>query len=422
VSAAADRAPAGACENAAIAAVAASSLLPFVIFHGMFSRLFWFGDELDLIDQLDRLGWWKWVWLVFAENFVPFFKVLWGGAVYAGGGSYGFMLLLLWLAHGVTVACFGRLLRGVGLGWTAVIAGMLLFGLAPSNYETLTWSVQGSAVLALTFQLLALDACFRGARVGWPLAGVLSSALSFSRGVLAGPLSALATWCSGRRAGRWGRAALLLAPAVLVGLLISVLAEGNHQHMRGHWGQAGIYALWYFCLNPAYALFDVASSGWRTTLILGALKLGLVGWGLRRSGGRLRVLLVVMLAFDLGNAVLLGVGRYHTGIGTVTSSRYQYSSLVAVLPAAGFALERLVTRRQLPVALLRALLGAAGAALAVGLILLWPRELDHFTRWRGTDSRRILFEDPHPDPYGVPGIPFMPMDRAKALIAKYHLH
>ncbi len=33
---------------------------------GLFSRLYWFGDEFDLIDQIDRLGFWRWVWLAFA--------------------------------------------------------------------------------------------------------------------------------------------------------------------------------------------------------------------------------------------------------------------------------------------------------------------------------------------------------------------
>jgi hypothetical protein len=130
----------------------------------------------------------------------------------------------------------------------------------------------------------------------------------------------------------------------------------------------------------------------------------------------------VFLAFDLGNAVLLGVGRYHTGILTAVSSRYQYASLAAVLPAAALALDQLRLGLRIPTGLRRPLLATGGLALAGGLIVCWPIEVDHFTRWRGIDSRRILFEDPNPDPHGVPGIPFMPMDRAKELIAKYHLH
>ena len=42
------------------------SLLPYVLNRGLFSRLYWFGDEFDLIDQIDRLGFWRWVWLAFA--------------------------------------------------------------------------------------------------------------------------------------------------------------------------------------------------------------------------------------------------------------------------------------------------------------------------------------------------------------------
>ena len=52
----------------------------------------------------------------------------------------------------------------------------------------------------------------------------------------------------------------------------------------------------------------------------------------------------------------------------------------------------------------------------------WQAELEPFTTWRGTESRRMLFVEPNPDPHGVPGIPGLEMDRAKALVTKYNLH
>jgi len=404
-----------------LAAVGAAALLPYLLYHAMFARLFWFGDELDLIDQFNRMGFWKWVWLVFAENFVPLFKVLWGGAVLVFGGSYGAMIALVWLTHALNVALFGRLLRICGLGWVGVLCCQVIFGLAPSNLETLAWSVQWSAVLSLTFMLAALDAFFRQPGITRPVVHSLASALTFSRGVLTGPLVALASLLAGRREGRGVRIALYLAPAIVVAGLIVLLAEGNHQHMRGHGAAAFVYGLWYFCLNPAYDLLGIASWGWRTTLLLGALKVSLMGWALVRSGGRLRTLLLVLLAFDLGNAVLLGVGRFHTGILTVNSSRYQYASLAATLPFLGFGIESWGGRfRGAPV--LRLVQGAVLAFLAVALVRYWPVDLDHFTDWRGTDSRRILFLEAAPDPHAVPGIPFMTMVRAKELIARYHLH
>lgn len=415
-------APRRLAEGWILAAAGAGSLLPYVLYHAMFARLFWFGDEFDLIDQFSRMGFWKWVWLAFAENFVPVFKVLWGGAALAFGGSYGAMIALLWLTHALNVTLLGRLLRAGGLGWVGVLCCQIVFGLAPTNLETLGWSVQWSAVLSLLFMLAALDAFFRRPGVGRPVVHSLGSALTFSRGVLTGPLVALASLLTGRREGRWGRVVLYLAPAVVVAALIVLLAEGNHQHMRGHGAAALVYGLWYFCLNPAYDLLGIASWGWRTTLLLGALKVSLLTWALRRSGGRLRALLVVLLVFDLGNAMLLGVGRFNTGLLTVGSSRYQYASLAATLPFVGFGLEYWVGRLRFPPAGRRLVAGAALAALAAVLIRSWSVDLDRFTTWRGTDSRRILFVEAAPDPHGVPGIPFMPMDRAKQLIAQYHLH
>src|SRR5580698_1238446 len=127
-----------------LAGSACASLLPLFIYHRLFVQLFWFGDEFDLIDQIDRLGFWKWVWLTFAENFVPLFKVLWGGAVIGFGGSYAAMIAIVWLTHGLNVALLGRVMRTCGLSWSAVFIAQVVFGLTAANCETLGWSVQWS--------------------------------------------------------------------------------------------------------------------------------------------------------------------------------------------------------------------------------------------------------------------------------------
>lgn len=402
-----------------------ASLAPYVVFHAQFARLFWFGDEFDLIDQFDRMGFWKWVWLVFAENFVPVFKVLWGGAVLALGGSYDGMMALVWVTHALNVALLGRLMRTCGLSWVAVFLAQAVFGLAVVNFETLGWSVQWSAILSVTGMLASLDALFRSDRTAAPLAWATASALSFSRGVLTGPLAALGRFLLGTGeapAVRLRRAAPYLVPAVVVGALISLLAAGNHKHLAGHVGEAMVYGLWYFGLNPVHRLFAVESWGWRTTVLLGILKVLVIAWSLREARGKARILFVLLLAFDLSNAVLLGIGRYHTGILTTVASRYQYASLLAMMPIAGFWADEL-SRRGLPATTIRqALWTAVLLLLAVHLVRAWPGELEGFTVWRGTDSRRILFVEASPDPHGVPGIPFLPMARAKELIAKYHLH
>jgi hypothetical protein len=401
------------------------ALAPFVAYHRMFGRLYWFGDEFDLIDQFDRLGFWHWMWLVFAENFVPLFKLLWGGAVFVFGGSYAAMLTIVWLTHAVNVALLGKLMRTCGFSWVAVLTAQAAFGLTKANLETLAWTVQWSAVLSLTFLLLALDCFFRSPYGRSPIAWGAASALSFSRGVLTGALLALGCAWPGFRAGflkRAAHAAAYLLPAIAVGFLITVLAAGNHQHMKGHEAEAGVFALWYYCLNPAHYVLSVESWGPRTVTILGLCKFALAGWAILQSRGSQRLLIILMVAFDLGNAVLLGIGRYHTGLLAAGSSRYQYASLIGIVPAFGFWLSRQWERLPGPGALRNLAFAALLCVTSVFLIRQWPQELDPFTASRGSDSRRTLLVDPFPAPNSVPGIPGLPVEKAKALIAKYHLH
>jgi hypothetical protein len=401
------------------------ALVPFLAYHGMFKRLYWFGDEFDLIDQMDRLGFWRWVWLPLAENFVPLFKILWGGSVLAFGGSYSAMIAIAWLTHGLNVFLLGRLMRTCGLAWPAIFIAQLVFGLAPSNLETLAWSVQWSAMLSVTFMLLAFDSYFRKPHGLAPCGWVAASALSFSRGVLTGVLLALASIQAGGRAGLRRRGVYAIAyvlPAVLVGLLIAVMVPtGNQRHMEGHWGQAALYGAWYYCMNPTHYLFGVESVGPRTVIVLGLLKLALVGWGLARSSGPTRALFILLLAFDLGNAALQGIGRYHLGLLTAMSSRYQYASLIACLPTAGFWISHVGQRIPIPNGARKVALSFLLAATATTLLVQWPKELDPFTVWRGTDSRRLFLQPPDPA-QAVPGYPGFPMERTRQLIAKYNLH
>lgn len=404
------------------------SLAPFVAWHALFGPLYWFADEFDLIDQFDRLGFWHWMWLAFAENFVPLFKLLWGGSVLAFGGSYSAMLTIVWLTHALNVALFGRLMRAAGLAWAAVLVAQLAFALTPGNIETLGWSVQWSAILSVTFMLLALDCAFRSTDIRGPVGWSAASALSFSRGVLTGFLAAgallLLHWRSlGERRRRLAFAGACVAPSVAVALVITVIVPSvSRSHMAGHWGAAAMFGAWYYCVNPMHHLFDIDSWGPRTTVLLGLLKVALVAWSLARSTGRTRALFAVLLAFDLGNATLLGIGRYQTGLLASVSSRYQYGSLVAVLPAAGFLFSRLWARLPAPESVRR--LGLAALLVAAGWTMCrqWPVDLAVFVGPRGTENRRILISDPDPGPYSVPWFPGFPTQRAKDLIAKYNLH
>jgi hypothetical protein len=403
------------------------ALAPLVAYHRLFARLFWYGDEFDLIDQFDRIGFGRWLGTVFAENYVPLFKLLWGGAIFVFGGSYAAMIVLVWLTHGLNVALLGRVMRACGLPWVAVAVALMAFGLTAANFETLAWSVQWSAVLSSTFMLLAIDAFLRApfglASYGWATA----SALSFSRGVLTGGMLACAglwpaTGAAGRPSGRKLRALAYLVPSVGVALLIATMATGNHRHMSGHFGEAAAYGTWNYCLNPAHRLLSVDSNGWRTVVFLGLCKLALAAWAIARGRGRQRILFVLLVAFDVGNAALLGVGRYHTGLPTAVASRYQYASLIGIAPLAGFWVARLWDRIPAPAVLRSAAAMALLFAVAVLMIRQWPDELEGFTFSRGTQSRETLLEDPHPDPHSVPGMPYLDVSRAKALIKKYDLH
>lgn len=415
------------------ALVAVAAIVPFVLFNRQFGQLYWFGDEWDLLDQIDRMGVWQWSWQVFAENFVPVFKLLWAGAVHLGGGSYLFMLGCLWCTHALNTYLFGRLLRSVGMGWTGVLAGQVLFALPPQNWETLAWSVQWSAMLSTCFLLMSallLVPLLRQSShlIHWTaFAGVficcLFSAWSFSRGVLTGILVA-AGWLlvvqNGTVTRRLLPAVIFVVPSALTAVLIASFSSGNHQHMDGHLVDAIHYALCNFLLNPFHALLGTDSWGPYTTVLLSLLKLALISWGLWRAPAGLRLFLLLAVVFDLGNAALLGIGRYHTGILTAISSRYQYGSLLATAPFLAFWLEQQIGRCRV-----------AGLHLPVkvtvlSLLLLigrgWHGQISLIIPSRGTAPRETLAEASPASRFDVAGIPSMSLERARQVAEKFHLH
>lgn len=420
------------------------SVLPLLFLHQDFARLFWFGDEWDLLDQVWRTGFWTWTFQAFAENFVPLFKLLWFGLVVLGDGDYRLMIGVLWFTHAVNVALFGLLLREGGLGWLPSVFSMAIFGLTPTNLETLGWSVQWSAVLATTFFLWAAwwqtRHLSRAHAWSWKHHGVLfllcaASALCFSRGVVTGcALAAIALWpVSSSWMEQWPQrlrtGVICFLPAFVVALLIVVTQPGGNHHHLGEDGDRlfgmARYAAWYFGMNPFHRLLGVDSWGWRTTTLLAAAKIALVIWGLRRSNDRTRRLLALLLIFDIGNAALLGIGRFHTGLPTANSSRYQYASLICTLPFLAVWLEHLLGKvRGLSSGRPRAVVGIAVVLVATFLVVRsWPEETEPFTVSRGQYTRDLLTRNPHPPAEeAIPGIPFLPTARAKELMQHYNLH
>lgn len=414
------------------------ALLPFLIWYREFKELFWFGDDFFLLDQIAQMGMIKWTTLVFSENFVPLFKVLWGNAVFLFGGSYLAMLWLLWLSHALNTFFFARILNSAGFSKIATLFSVMIFAISPVNIETLGWSVQWSAVLATNFLLIGLWWLERNRehldgfswRIHLPLfIFATASACSFSRGVLTGAVMALGCLlptilCFRPRlfSKKLPGALLCLLPALAVAIVIKLSSSGNHQHMTGHWGEILAFGASYFLLNPAHALLGNTSLHPVTMMLIATFKIGLVIAALRLSRGRVLHTLLLLLAFDLGNALLLGIGRYHTGFLAAMSSRYQYSSLIAALPFAGVILSTLISR--IPRLKPRRWITIVTMILIAAYSLWgWPATLAKFTGWRGTEVRRLLAEPTTNDPsVMVPTLEFMHIERAKALQRAYDLH
>ncbi len=420
-----------------IIAASLLALAPFLIWHRQFRELFWFGDDLFLLDQMTQMSLGEWVGVVFAENFVPLFKLLWSGAVFGLNGSYPGMLTMLWLTHAACAVLFGRLLLRAGFSALASAAAVLVFALTPTNIETLGWATQWSAILATVFLLLGLwwlekhrdETATFSARVHLPLMlFAAASACSFSRGVLTGavlafglflPLLLTASWRSLTR--RVPAALLCLLPPLIVAAMIKLGSSGLHQQLGENLGRSIEYGLSYFLLNPWHALLG-GSLHPGALLGVATLKLGIMAAALWLATGRVRQVLLLLLAYDLGSAVLLGIGRHDTGFLASMSSRYQYSSLLGSLPFAAIVLDALLG--QLPNERLRFRTTLAMLVLTAGLCLRgWPSTLSDFAGWRGTDLRRLIAAPVTSDPsVRVPALEFMHIERAKALQRTYNLH
>lgn len=417
-----------------------AALAPFIFLHRDFRDLFWYGDDFDLIRQMDQSGVWRWTWRVFAENTVPVFKLGWAGLIFLGGGSSFAAFSALWVTHAACVVLYGKILQRAECPSLAVVISAGMFGLSWTNHETLGWMTQWSAVLATVFTLGAIYWFLeqRAVAVPWSwrvhggLMGLIAlAAFSFSRGVLAGFVLAgasLAPWPDQK--APWTRrlavSALCLAPSLAAGLVIAICSAGNHRALgSGHALEMLRYGAFYLAMNPFGRLLspDLGAWGWHTAALLGAVKCAFIAWGLRHSTGRLRGLLGLLVLFELGDAALLGVGRFHTGLDTVLSSRYQYSALLGTLPFVAIGLDHAL-RRWISSAALR-IAGAAVVILAAGWLSVryWPAEMHRWAEDRGRLPRQALLGDRpstmNPDDIHLPHMSFA---EANELIARYHLH
>ena len=406
------------------------ALLPGVVCARALGDLWWFGDDWDLLDQIQRIGFARWMLVPFAENFVPLFKVLWGGLVFAGGGDYRPLIAALWLTHALNAALLARVLLAAGFAPLPVAFATALFAVSSANIESLAWSVQWSALLATSFFLAAAGILPQPASPAWRRRLLLAafsaaSALAFSRGVLTGLALAAATLVPWPATGRpwrerWGDAFASAAPALAVGATIFFAASGNHRALGGHLGDAAAFALCHWSVAPLHRLLGAVTWHWPLILALGAVKLTIILGVLRTATPSQRRLLVLLLLLDLGNAALLGIGRHHTGLPAANSERYYYTSLLCFLPFLALAFERWLQ----PFG--RARHALAGVMLTLAIVLAargWPAAAENFAQSRGRNTRELLLQRNDPPAEGaVPGIPFLPTRRARDLIEAYGLH
>jgi hypothetical protein len=420
------------------------ALLPLFWNWEEFSRLIWFGDDYDLLNQIRKVGFIRWVVSPFAENFIPVFKVFWGAALSFSAGDYRYMISMLWLTHALNAFLLSLLISRLGASPLTALGAAGVFALSSSLHETLGWSVQWSAILCTTFYLLGLHTLLSSCRVGqlvrWQF-GVLVgcaalSVFSFSRGmVVCGAFT-----CGGvvaplylrRPCGRWWVAAgVCLLPAIVAAVTLFVFADGNHQKLFSSEGQKLFsmvqFALTALALNPLDSLsYGAFSAG---SISLAALALGLCVKALLallalyfiRLEKPAVVLVFVLLLFDFGNALLLGIGRYHTGQAFALSSRYQYEFLLTFLVIAALALEGVLS----PLRRMAAAVVGVAAILAWFCVASgWPTTAKEWTRWRGQDGAQAVRElDAGQEPaqrwIGFPS--FMPYEELKAVRQSFNL-
>ena len=434
------------------------SALPFLLNLKRFQQLFWFGDELHLLSEIRHAGFWTWTFDMFAENFVPLFKLLWGGAAIVFDGSYFAMVCIVWGTHLLNVYLMARLLQQLKLPAIAVFTACVTLGVTYTNIEALCWTVQWSSTFSLTFFLLAsillvkimyanehtaVNAALHWWHYAAYLLALVCGVLCFSRGVIS--CAALVAFIlihwhfSFRRPykGLW-LAALTFLPALVVGLIIVTRSGGNTKQLAGIDYQTFAamfeFGAYYFLLNPLFRFFNFLQpfqDGVPYLLGLGTLKLAILVWGFyaaRNAGRMLTLFLAFLVIFDLSNAAVLGIGRYHEGLNNAVVSRYQYTSLISFVPFLGLitahALSALKQRMKLYTT-------AATALLSVWIFIIgtpWHKEMKSWSRWHGRQGRNLILRGKVPRNrllqhglwIGLP--PIISLEEAQAVAKEFNLH
>jgi hypothetical protein len=416
--------PGKAYKVAWLAAVA--SALPLFIMWPKFRTLFWFQDDWALLDSLSSQGFFHWVVQPFDGILAPVFKAVWYVSVHGSCGAYIGMICTLWLLHAANTGLLAISLRRIGLPWAGAFLAALTFGIPWSNIETLGWAAQLFQVTSLALFLLAFNCMMDFVENNHHLilsAGfALGSALCFPRGMLSGCLILFWFMLAERRAGRrlWAPAFLFLAPEFAVWAFHYLRAL----HFPGAPGANLIliakFAISYLILNPLYVLFSYHGKGLSLSafLIFGSAKIAVIVFALAVSDRKIQNLLWTLLAFDVGNAILLGAGRYWTGLAATVSSRYQYVSLLCFAPF--IAAAAVYVARRYPAARFRTLwVCLIVACWMVVLIAPWPRKVNQWIQWRGYGPRAQAAGTAPAQGVALCGYS---ANRIQELMREFHLH
>ncbi|MCB0331121.1 MAG: hypothetical protein KDD70_15740 [Bdellovibrionales bacterium] len=340
--------------------------LPLILYGRRFLRLFWFADEIALLHEWNEIGFSKWAFASFAENVIPVYKAIWGGAVLLSGGDYDLMILTLWITHFGIIGLFYQLLRQHSLDRLSSFLASATVGIAWGNIHLLTISYHLNAGLAALFALAALviatnskDRLY-GLLVFFIYTVLLAiSVLSFSRGIAYAASFfcywILRAWLSKReKTGKYLIFGVLSCIPIVIALTLLLTntdsANKMHAGLEKNLYQQFQYAYTFFAINPWHHVLQLAGDTWNspsTLIVFFIVKIVVYGTAIalvprERSG--LFALFVMFLAFDLLHSLMLGYGRAAEGLETTIVPRYQRSSLLALAPALAFAFVTLTER------------------------------------------------------------------------------
>ncbi len=413
--------------------------MPLIVHREKFLQFFFFMDEWDLINKLYEMGYKDWVFGFFAENFVPFFKLIWSSLLFVGNGNYHVLLLAGFVVHWSVVWLFGYVLRSAGFSLFSTLFCQSVLALNYTHIEVLSWSSQFCTLMALVALLVVMVPIIRNYRssrrtswVGGAMIFFVSAlgALSFARGVLTG--AAVLGGCiilfllRDRNVGHlWKPALFAFVPCFLV---LSFVAVWSYAH-SANFADSGsriefIASHFYFnlALNPWFQQIRGLQISTSLAAVLIQLNVLVVFFGVRWATPHQRLLLYVLGLFFLGNSVLLALGRNHLHIAHVAGWRYQYWVILCFAPFVALILDRMI--RVIKIRTVRVVCFSLVLVLSAHWVFKpWGTFLPTWAESRGSETRALLDGgDVDPAAHTISRFDQVINERALELRDTYNLH